>query len=181
MTGSPEMEKRIQAILSTGEEEVSVSEADARLGNWQRKRRYSQTGLLPKTEERLKKLSQTMETADKTAREIDTDEALLADSESRCAQIEDALIRERRMYRKKIMQEIKAAREKARELSDEQNQALEELHNKREDLQKSIFRRREMEEVEQEADETAVWLDDECLYRGALCPEDPDGALPGLG
>ena len=31
-------------------------------------------------------------------------------------------------------------------------------------------------EVEQEADETAVWLDDECLYRGALCPEDPDGA-----
>lgn len=30
-------------------------------------------------------------------------------------------------------------------------------------------------EIQQEADETAVWLDDQCLYRGALCPDDPDG------
>ena len=31
-------------------------------------------------------------------------------------------------------------------------------------------------EIRQEADETAVWLDDQCLYRGALCPDDPQGA-----
>lgn len=30
-------------------------------------------------------------------------------------------------------------------------------------------------EIQQEADETAVWLDDQCLYRGALCPDDPEG------
>ncbi|MBQ9195660.1 MAG: histidine kinase [Clostridia bacterium] len=31
-------------------------------------------------------------------------------------------------------------------------------------------------DVQQEADETAFWLDDTCLYRGAACPEDPEGA-----
>ena len=30
-------------------------------------------------------------------------------------------------------------------------------------------------EIQQEADEMAVWLDDQCLYRGALCPDDPEG------
>ena len=30
-------------------------------------------------------------------------------------------------------------------------------------------------EIQQEADETAVWLDDQCLYRGVLCPDDSDG------
>ena len=30
-------------------------------------------------------------------------------------------------------------------------------------------------EIQQEADEMAFWLDDQCLYRGALCPDDPDG------
>ena len=30
-------------------------------------------------------------------------------------------------------------------------------------------------EIQQEADEMAVWLDNQCLYRGALCPDDPEG------
>ena len=30
-------------------------------------------------------------------------------------------------------------------------------------------------EVQQEADEMAFWLDDQCLYRGTLCPDDPGG------
>ena len=30
-------------------------------------------------------------------------------------------------------------------------------------------------DVQREADETAFWLDDQCLYRGSLCPADPEG------
>ena len=30
-------------------------------------------------------------------------------------------------------------------------------------------------DVQQEADETAVWLDNDCLYRGKSCPDDPEG------
>ena len=63
VTNSPDMEKRIQSILSTGEEEVSVSEADARLGAWLRKRRYSHRRIQPKNRipsiEPKKKLGKT--------------------------------------------------------------------------------------------------------------------------
>ena len=40
LSGSPELEKRINAIVSTGEEQTSYSEADERLRQWQRKRRH---------------------------------------------------------------------------------------------------------------------------------------------
>ena len=158
VTGNPEMEKRIQAILSTGEEEVSVSEADARLGNWQRKRKNAQNGSLPKTEEKLNQISQTLEAAVETAREIETGEAKLTDCKKQCSEIENDLIRERRAHRKKIMQEISSARDKARTLSEEQNQALEELMERRADLQKSIFKRRNMEEVEEEAENDLLMI-----------------------
>ena len=45
VSGSPELEKRISAIVSTGEEQSSYSEADERLRQWQRKRRYNRRGL----------------------------------------------------------------------------------------------------------------------------------------
>ena len=41
VTGSPDLERRINSIVSTGDEETSYSEADARLRTWQRKRRYN--------------------------------------------------------------------------------------------------------------------------------------------
>lgn len=158
VTNSPDMEKRIQSILSTGEEEVSVSEADARLGYWLRKRRHSQSGLLPKTEAKLEELSDTIRLADETARTVSSEEKLLADCEEECAKAEHALITERRRYRIKVMQEISSAREEVRKLSDEQNTALEELHDRRTELQRSIFRRRNMEEVEAEAEKDLTQL-----------------------
>ena len=158
VTNSPDMEKRIQSILSTGEEEVSVSEADARLGSWLRKRRYSQSGLLPKTEAKLEELSDTINLADEMAKAVDSEEKLLAECEEECRKAEYALITERRRYRKKIMQEISSSREEDRKLSDDQNNALEELHDRRSELQRSIFRRRSMEEVEAEAEKDLLQL-----------------------
>ena len=128
------------------------------MGNWQRKRKNAQNGLLPKTEEKLNQISQTLEAAVETAREIEAGESKLADCEKRCSEIENDLIRERRTYRKKIMQEIRTARDKVRTLSEKQNQALEELVERRADLQKSIFKRRNMEEVEEEAENDLLML-----------------------
>ena len=48
---SQELEKRIAALVSSGEEDVSWSEADERLKTWQRRRKYRQTGQLPELEE----------------------------------------------------------------------------------------------------------------------------------
>ena len=158
VTNSPDMEKRIQSILSTGEEEVSVSEADERLGSWLRKRRHSQSGLLPKTEAKLEELSNTISLADEMAKAVDSEEMLLTECEEECTETEYALVTERRQYRKKVMQEISEARDEVRKLSDNQNTALEELHERRSELQRSIFRRRSMEEVEADAEKDILQL-----------------------
>lgn len=61
---SQELEKRINALVSSGDEDVSWSEADDRLKTWQRRRRYHQTGLLPQLEEEESRLRrQRTETA----------------------------------------------------------------------------------------------------------------------
>lgn len=56
---SQELEKRITSLVSSGEEDVSWSEADSQLRTWQRKRRYHNTGLLPQLEEEEIQLHQT--------------------------------------------------------------------------------------------------------------------------
>ena len=53
LSGSPELEKRINSIVSTGEEQTSYSEADERLRQWQRKRRYTRRGMLPELEGKM--------------------------------------------------------------------------------------------------------------------------------
>ncbi len=65
VTQSQELEKRIAALVSTGEEDVSWSEADERLRTWQRRRRYHRSGLLPQLEQEAQDLLDTQKrTAD---------------------------------------------------------------------------------------------------------------------
>ena len=56
VTQSQELEKRIAALVSAGEEDVSWSEADERLRTWQRRRRYHKSGLLPQLEQEEQEL-----------------------------------------------------------------------------------------------------------------------------
>lgn len=54
--GSPELEKRIAAIVQTGEEQSSVTEAEERLKAALRRRRYNKSGRLPEIEKELEEL-----------------------------------------------------------------------------------------------------------------------------
>ncbi len=58
--GSPELEKRISAIVQTGEEKSSVSEAEERLKAAIRKRRYNKSGLLPEIEKELNEIRESL-------------------------------------------------------------------------------------------------------------------------
>ena len=53
VTHSAELEKRISAIVSSGDEDCSFTEADSRLRQWQRKRRFNRHGRLPELEDEL--------------------------------------------------------------------------------------------------------------------------------
>ena len=59
--GTPELERRIAALFSSGEEDVSFSQAEARLREWLRRRQHNKTGLIPKLEEELTRVNATLD------------------------------------------------------------------------------------------------------------------------
>ncbi|MBE6956069.1 MAG: hypothetical protein E7450_01270 [Ruminococcaceae bacterium] len=51
--GTPELEKRITALFSSGQEDVSYTDTKERLRVWLRRRKHNKTGLIPQLEEEL--------------------------------------------------------------------------------------------------------------------------------
>ena len=61
LSGTPELEKCIAAIVTSGEEDCSYTEADAQLRAWQRKRRHGTRGALPEIEEKIRETEQRLQ------------------------------------------------------------------------------------------------------------------------
>ncbi|SBV91894.1 LPXTG-motif cell wall anchor domain protein [uncultured Eubacteriales bacterium] len=55
-----ELERRIAALVSSGEEDVSYSEVEGRLKEWQRRRKYNKSGIIPKLENERAVLDDTL-------------------------------------------------------------------------------------------------------------------------
>ncbi len=51
--GAPALEKRVSALVSSGEEDVSYSQVERTLRDWLNRRRHNKTGLIPRLEEEL--------------------------------------------------------------------------------------------------------------------------------
>lgn len=67
---SQELERRIAALVSTGEEDVSWTEADERLRSWQHRRRYHKSGLIPQREEEAAALREGLGRTEDLRREL---------------------------------------------------------------------------------------------------------------
>ena len=78
VTGSAELERRIASVVSSGEEEVSASEAGERLRAWLRKRRWNRRGAIPELEreiaggeEALRRVADTVAERDRARAELE--------------------------------------------------------------------------------------------------------------
>lgn len=70
VTGSAEMERRISAIVSSGQEDVSYSEAEQRLRDWKNRRQSNQkNGLIPRLEEEKAAAAATLERLERANRQ----------------------------------------------------------------------------------------------------------------
>lgn len=69
VTGTPELEKRISAIVTSGEEASSYTEADAQLRAWLRRRRSGQHGALPELEGRITTVEEQLHRLERNAQE----------------------------------------------------------------------------------------------------------------
>ena len=82
VTGTPELEKRISAIVTSGEEASSYTEADAQLRAWLRRRRSGQHGALPELEQRIADTETQLHRLERNAQEQAACAAELRETES---------------------------------------------------------------------------------------------------
>ena len=129
VSGSPELEKRIQQIVSSGDEQTSYSEAENRLRTWQHRRRYHRKGLLPVLEGEMDEAQRLLSDIGTSADSVREMEGQLQQLQQRCNDLE---------------QSVAEARKKQR------NDALQKLREGRADVQRSEFGDRSREELEAE-------------------------------
>ena len=104
VTGSAELERRIAAVVSTGEEDTSSSEALARLRGWQNRRRSSRRtgamveleGELAAQERQLERVSAAAERRDELVRELERTEAQAALARKAETEARESALREAR-------------------------------------------------------------------------------------
>lgn len=71
VTAAPELERRIAALVSSGEEDISYSQAEATLRDWLNRRKVNRSvGLIPKLEEELSQVNETLSNLKEETEEV---------------------------------------------------------------------------------------------------------------
>ena len=128
VSSSPELEKRIGAIVSTGDENCSFTEADEQLRAWQRSRRYNRRGKLPELEERMAETKKRLAELDSLANESERLTQQLEQGRQNCRQLENAITESRKTARRdalsnlqNLRKELNAANEAHEKADDERD------------------------------------------------------------
>ena len=160
VTGSPELEKRISSIVSTGEEQTSYSEADERLRAWQRKRRFNRRGYLPELEAKMDDTQRMLNSMDESAAEIAALEDRLAESGARCAALESAVTESRKLQRRKSLEKLSLGRAELKAAEETHDKALAALSDAKDALRAGPFGAVSADEAEANAADDLAALDE---------------------
>ena len=139
VTGSPELEKRISAIVTTGEEECSYSEAEARLRAWQRRRRYNRKGLLPALEGKMDDTQRRLEEMSSAIQNTEELEDRLEQRQAECEKLELRVAEARKRQRREALNSLNRSRSSMEESSAAHDEAMENLSQIREELRRDRF------------------------------------------
>ena len=139
VSGSPELERRINAIVSTGEESGSFSEADERLRAWQRKRRYNRKGMLPELEAKMDDTQRRLDDMGGSIGDVESLEKQLDETKARCTLLEQEVTDARRRQRREALDRLNAGRAELQRSSEEHDAAMTLLSQRREELGASPF------------------------------------------
>ena len=151
--GSPELEKRIAAIVSTGEEQTSYSEADERLRAWQRKRRWNRRGLLPDLEGRMDDAERLLREMDGSVEQLERLEKELQADRQSAQKMEQEVVAARKRQRREALNRLTQGRSELQAMSESHDRAIETVARRRQALRESSFGSRSVEDMEREAAE----------------------------
>ncbi|HJG87320.1 AAA family ATPase [Pseudoflavonifractor capillosus] len=117
ISADAELERRIAALVSSGEEDVSYSQVESTLKEWLRRRKYNKSGQIPRLESELAVLDDTLARQEQAARQAEEArrdlEQLTAWRDSLKAALATWQSRENQ-ERRRMWEEAAAALEKAR-------------------------------------------------------------------
>ena len=173
VSGSPELEKRIQQIVSSGDEQTSYSEAENRLRTWQHRRRYHRKGLLPVLEGEMDEAQRQLSDIGTSADSVREMEGQLQQLQQRCNDLEQSVAEARKKQRNDALQKLREGRADVQRRNDDHDAALAELSRRREALQRSEFGDRSREELEAEVNNDMDSLEEireDTGHRFALFP-----------
>lgn len=125
VTHSAELEKRISAIVSSGDEDCSFTEADGRLRQWQRKRRFNRHGRLPELEDELSHKKQLLAELSDAAQNRENMAAELERTKQECERIEAEVIESRKVVRKEALSSLQGVRNEVNAATERHDKAAE--------------------------------------------------------
>ena len=148
VSGSPELEKRINAIVSTGEEQTSYTEADEQLRDWQRKRRFHRKGALPELEGQMDETRLRLDELHRASDSLDQLEEQLSARQRDCARLEAAMTESRKQQRRRALENLNRGRQLLKQSSEAHDEALASLSKSREELAAGRFGGQKPQELE---------------------------------
>lgn len=125
VTHSAELEKRISAIVSSGDEDCSFTEADGRLRQWQRKRRFNRHGRLPELEDELSHKKQLLAELSDAAQQRENMSAELERAKQECERIEAEVIESRKVVRKEALSSLQGVRNEVNAATERHDKSAE--------------------------------------------------------
>lgn len=138
VTGTPELEKRISAIVTSGEEASSYTEADAQLRAWLR-RRSGQHGALPELEQRIADTETQLHRLERNAQEQAACAAELRETEAELQTVTDQMNAARQRQRRAALSSMGEEKTNLRTLEQALDQARRDAAAKRTALEQTHF------------------------------------------
>lgn len=139
VTGTPELEKRISAIVTSGEEVSSYTEADAQLRAWLRRRRSGQHGALPELEQRIADTETQLHRLERNAQEQEACAAELRETEAELQTVTDQMNAARQRQRRAALSSMGEEKSNLRTLEQALEQARRDAAAKRTALEQTHF------------------------------------------
>ena len=139
VTGTPELERRISAIVTSGEEASSYTEADAQLRAWLRRRRSGQHGALPELEQRIADTETQLHRLERNAQEQAACAAELRETESELQTVTDQMNAARQRQRRAALSSMGEEKSNLRTLEQTLEQARRDAAAKRTALEQTHF------------------------------------------
>ena len=155
VTADPELEKRVNATISSGDEEISYTQTNERLKKWRNRRRSGRRGALLELESELESVRARLDSIRQRAAERASLEELIQQAQEEQVRAEAALEQAKKKARRAMLADISRARVKSREAEKICQEARESLFRAEEVLETTPFRRIGPEEARLQGDTSA--------------------------